>query len=215
MSNPWKLFMSLFSIVFLLACPTRDPFAVNANCPEDAPCFLSVLAPQGQTAAPGPYNMVAEVTGPHRIEGVGLVLSVNGATGLDLRLARLTSGNSLWGVPDLDATSIQPPEAIETARVLSQLQPGDTVNYILFAWDQMGKQTDWFGDGRNDVGSASFQIVDGSGGLQALDAGTLSDGGIPTDGGVTQVDGGVTPPVADGGAVVGADVVAPPSSDAG
>ena len=63
MSNPWKLLISLFLTAFLLACPTRDPFAVNANCPADAPCFLSVLAPRGQTAAPGPYNMVVEVTG--------------------------------------------------------------------------------------------------------------------------------------------------------
>lgn len=215
MSNPWKLLISLFLTAFLLACPTRDPFAVNANCPADAPCFLSVLAPRGQTAAPGPYNMVVEVTGPHRIEGVGLVMSVNGAASVDLRLARLTSGNSLWGVPDLEATSIQPPEAIETARALAQLQPGDTVTYILFAWDQMGKQTDWTGDGRSDAGSLSFEIVDGLGGEPAADAGALSDGGFPNDTGRISSDAGETLPVADGGVLVDADVNAPPSSDAG
>ena len=215
MSNPWKLFISLFSVVFLLACPTRDPFAVNANCPADAPCFLSVLSPLGQTAAPGPYNIVVEVTGPQRIEGVGLVMSVNGADGLELRLARLTSGNSLWGVPDLESTSVQPPEAIETARALAQLQPGDQVTYILYAWDQMGKQTNWTGDGRNDAGSLSFEIVEGSGGVGDSDAGVLSDGGRLGDGGIFTIDAGEGPEVRDGGASVGADVLAPPSIDAG
>ena len=215
MSNPWKLLTSLFSIVFVLACPTRDPFAVNPNCPADAPCFLSVIAPLGQTAAPGPYNMVAEVTGPYRIEGVGLVMSVNGAPKQDLRLARLTSGNSLWGVPDLESTTVEPPVAIDTARALAQLQPGDQVTYVLYAWDQNSEQTTWAGDGRNNAESVSFEIVDNLSDDPAADAGPVADSGGQSDGGTPTADAGITPPSGDGGPGISSDAMVLPPGDAG
>ena len=191
-----------FSMI-LVGCPTRDPQAVNGSCPVDAPCFLSVLAPQGATSAPGPFHIVAEVTGPHRIEGVGLVFSLNGAASIDLRLARLTSGNSLWGVPDLEADSVEPPEAMEAAQALARLQPGDQVTYILWAWDQMGNQTEWTGTGRQDAGSLSFTVVDGSSDDSVLDAGAGADSGGGVDGGDRPDDAGSGDPIGpDGGSVV-------------
>jgi hypothetical protein len=177
MAQRANLIIAVVLGVSLLGCPTRDPHASNASCPDDAPCFLLVMAPRGQTAAPGPYNIVAEVTGPHRIEGVGLVLSVNGLASESLSLARLTNSGALWGVPDLEGAQIDPPEALLTAQALARLQPGDEVTFLLWAWDQMGNQTQWSGSAREDAGSAGFQVVDGRQGSQLPDAGSGGDGG--------------------------------------
>ena len=207
MSTGWNLISGLFLMALLVGCPTRDPYAVNANCPSDAPCFLSVLAPRGQTAAPGPYNLVVEVTGPHRIEGVGLVMSINGAASLQLNLARMTSGNGLWGVPDLESDSIVPADAIETTKALARLQPGDSVSFILWAWDQMGNQTEWTGDGRSDTGSITFEIVDSLAGSQLPDAGPATDAAAPTSDAALGVG--------DAGTETSVDATSTPTVDAG
>lgn len=176
----------VISMAFSLSCVARDPHAVNPNCPLDAPCFLSVVAPRGQTAAPGPYTILAEVTGPNRIEGVGLVLSINGAESQQLVLARLTSSDGLWGVPDLEDATIDPPEARLSAEALAVLQPGDEATFLLWAWDQMGNQTEWMGEGLSDGGSVSFRIVGDSEGSALPDAGLN-----PSDAGAASSDAAV------------------------
>jgi hypothetical protein len=208
MNSAFK-FLAL-SIALISSCVERDPHAVNPNCPLDAPCFLSVVAPRGQTAAPGPYTIVAEVTGPNRIEGVGLVLSINGAESLNLDLARLTSSDGLWGVPDLEDTSVDPPKARLSAEALAALQPGDEVSFLLWAWDQMGNQTQWMGEARNDTGSVSFRIVGDSEGSALPDAGlNPSEAGTPLgDAAVGMGDAAVGMGDASVGPV-------PPTTDAG
>ena len=187
------------------SCVTRDPFAVNASCPADAPCFLSVVAPRGQTAAPGPFSIVAEVSGPHGVEGVGVVVSLNGAVSQDLRLARMTNADTVWGVPDLQATSVDPPEARQMAELLAGLQPGDEVSFLLWAWDQQGNITQWTGDA--DAGSVIFRVVDAQTGSSLMDAGMVSgDAASGMDGSTGQDagpgDAGVAPPVSDVGTPV-------------
>ena len=180
------------STVFTLSCVARDPHAVNPNCPLDAPCFLSVVAPSGQTAAPGPYTIIAEVTGPNRIDGGGLVLSINGTESLRLVLARLTSSDGLWGVPGLEATTVDPPEARLSAEALARLQPGDEATFLLWAWDQLGNQTEWRGESLSDGGSVSFRVVGDSEGSTLSDAG-LNASDVGPEAGTPASDASVGP----------------------
>ena len=92
---------------------------------------------------------------------------------------------------------------MEAAQALARLQPGDQVTYILWAWDQMGNQTEWTGTGRQDAGSLSFTVVDGSSDDTVLDAGAGADSGGGVDGGDRPDDAGSGDPIGpDGGSVV-------------
>ena len=172
----------------LVGCSGAPTTALPFGCPDDAPCFVRVVAPVGVVTSPGPFRILAEVVGPARIEGVGLVVSVNGREEVRYDMARAVDSRRIWEIPEVTDTSSEPESALETARVFAELKNGDEVRYILWAWDQTGASTNWASG--SDTVEQNF-VIEGpgfDGGPGDVDAGGAGrDGGPILDAGPSDI----------------------------
>jgi hypothetical protein len=136
--------------------------------------------------SPGPFRIIAEVIGPARIEGVGLVVSINDREEVRYDLARAVGSRRIWEIPEVTAKEAEPESALETARVFAELKRGDQVRFILWAWDQNGASTNWAPD--SETVEQTF-FIEGPG----FDAGPADRDAGPSDGG--HAPGGEAGPV--------------------